>query len=189
MFILYKTQPFVPALTPHTAAVMRYFITLHSEELFFFFVPLYHFAADHSSGVQMVRPGVDFMPASVRIMDRLLTRSNQTLPPPPAEMTFGCVFARAPVCTDEHRGRRETKTLRQTDTQTVLILFKYLSYPHKAAAGPNSNTQWHGAFSKSFHSMEVNWRQHVYIYPHDWCVTLYRKQQEEKRGDRANSSL
>lgn len=129
----------------HSTHCSRHALFYHFTSGGVFFVPLYHFALDHSSGVQMVRPEVDFMPASVRIMDRLLTRSNQTLPSPWQRWLSG-VCLRAAVCTGEQQERRETKTLRQTDTQTVLIPFKYLSYPHQAAAGPNSNTATQSIF-------------------------------------------
>lgn len=113
--------------------------------------------------------------------------SEQPDPPLPKKRWLSGVCLRAPMCTGEQQQRRETKMLRQTDTRTISILFKYLSFPHKAAAGPNGNTQWHQAFSKSFHSMEVNWRQHVHIYPPNWCATLYRKQQKARGEERQPS--
>lgn len=123
----------------HCSRHALYFITLHSEEGFFC-LTFHHFALDHSSGVQMVRPEVDFMPASVRIMDRLLTRSNQSPPPPrPTEMTFGCVLARACVhgrTTAEERDKN-AEANRYTE---CFLLFKYLRFPHRAVAGLNSNT-------------------------------------------------
>lgn len=105
MCIQYKMQPLCSS--SHPTHCSKHALFYHFTQWGVFFVPLYHFALAHSGGVQMVKPEVDFMPASVRIMDRLLTRSNQTLPSPKRDDFRVCVCARPCARANNSKGERQ----------------------------------------------------------------------------------